>query len=207
MGITRLTGFTGSADILGILRDVSFSGGGLIIEGLDLSDAHAILNHLSIGTLVSVGKDPFADLPKVSKPDPRKDVTAAPLVGTTPDREDRSEGTAPRKGAAETAAVTATKPPTMPQDAPAPQGGTEPSASSAPTVEAPPAQQNAQSEGVPEAVKKANRLNVVLDYLISLGVQREKTALLEACEKHKGQIPFLARATNLPGRIEGFLEL
>ena len=57
MAILRLTGFTGTADILGIVREVRFDAGGLLIGGLGLEDAHAVVSALSTGSLMGV--DPF----------------------------------------------------------------------------------------------------------------------------------------------------
>ena len=211
MALTRLTGFEGSAEILGILRDVQYRAGGLTIEGLDLADAHAILKHLSLGTLATAEvADPIAQIradmvaggPK--HPEVQAVVWKKVSGSVSVDFPEPKTQLAPPAQPPAPPQVEAPKEPVAQQPPPpSPPPATPPAPAAPPADAAPPP----STDGVPEPIRKANRLNVVLDYLLSTGVARDKEALLAACEAHKGEIAFLQRATNLSGRIDTFLEL
>ncbi len=59
MSLLHLSGFTGTAEVMGLVRNVSFTeASGLTIAGLTLADAHAVLNRLHTGTLAGFRVQP-----------------------------------------------------------------------------------------------------------------------------------------------------
>lgn len=54
MGLTKIHGFSGDAEIQGTLRSVQYSNGALTLFGMTLDDAYQVLDSLSLKTVVAV---------------------------------------------------------------------------------------------------------------------------------------------------------
>jgi len=82
---TRIKEFTADAEVLGHLREVSFSSGAMVIRGLSLEDCYRILKALSNGALVSV--EPTITVPEVARTyvaPPRSNGKSAAAPTTAP---------------------------------------------------------------------------------------------------------------------------
>lgn len=235
MAIVKLTGFIGTADVLGLLREVRFEDGCLSIAGLDLVDAHAIINRLSTGTMAGAAvPEPLAGaLAGTLPPDALKaaDKVKAQSSGS------QANGKHPTvKGAVSGPADGAgIKDPTGGVlTAPSTSSASSPIQASAPSqdvvgqaalpgglavasdnnvvgpVETPPntvteTAAEPDKSTVPEHIRNAKRLTIVVDYFKGLGA-KDAEAITKECLAIKDQVPLLGRIPNMLDRVKSALE-
>lgn len=75
MGLTKLSGYTGEAEILGQVISVQYQNGALTLYGLDLAQSYAAIDRLATGGLVAV-RPPHKDGAPASTPvkEPKKEA-------------------------------------------------------------------------------------------------------------------------------------
>lgn len=219
MAITKLLAFEAEAEILGCIRTVHFADEELTITGLSLVDAHAVLDALSNGKLVSVAFPVEHDAPRNGAthreaPHPAT-MAGAPLpeVVTTP----ASVPVLPTEEAefADAGASSAEAPPAeedpfgapaKPADPlPAWAGGAAPNPAT-PTV--PPPTVPAGGPALPDALAKAKTVVAALHAVAATeGCKSgDVDALIAAAVRLKDEVPALRVVVNLEDRIRRTVE-
>jgi hypothetical protein len=224
MGITRLTGFTAQAEILGALREVVFKeGAGMMLAGLTLQDAYAILDKLTLGTLVSIKPGGEQTAPAHSEGRQEAQMPAPAVAAPKADSKPKVEKVAPQKPKEEVK-----EPPKMDAKkelevavAKAEVAGkvveeqtktakeklheaiVKDDAKAAPVAE--PAKPAQASAGIAEELIHATKLLMVLNHLQDKGFKGLE-ALTAECERLKPDVPLLSRIPNMKDRVGRTLE-
>jgi hypothetical protein len=183
MGITKVRSFTGEAEILGAVRNVTFDGGNnvLVIHDVDtLETALALLDNLALGTLQAVkpsrlgadnpsknGNGAHAMQTATSLPQPPMHLEpkpALPVTKSEPEKAEAVEEVAEKKAAA-------------------PPG----------------------PDGMPSALLAAKRLPDVVGYFFEQGI-KDVDAITAECEKVRHLVPALKRVGDMRDRVSRTVE-
>lgn len=219
MGLTRLTGWSGEAVVLGGLVQVEFSEGvGLVLKGLGQDAAMAVLDALKTPTIATVV--PSVEVVKAADTmTPEERAGAARFIAALAKDKAQDLETAKvvmdapppvTEPIAEAAPAKPKKPKLVITDAPTPAAEAAPELKSKTVAEfaataAPPAGAPVAG-GMVEALRGANKLRDVLAVLADAGI-KEQGAVIAKCEELKSQVPLLARIGNLGERISRTLEV
>lgn len=194
--LVTMTQFSGTAEVLGAAKEVTYGEGALTIRGLAPQDLRAVLTRLrgTAGVQAPKPTPPKAPAaPPAPTPAPKQETQAAPPAAkpepaaAPPKTNGHANGNG-SNGAGDPWGLT------PPEPAPA-----------APEPEAPRAAPPADG-AVPSELLSARKLRDVLAYFIEQGTTDED-GLVSECERMKGQVPVLGRIANLNERVKRTLEV
>lgn len=197
MGLTKIDGFTGEAEILGGLYRVEYAAGTLSVSGLGLDGAYAVLDALAARQIVAVRVRP-GDRP-----------LAAPQPQTPPERPSARE--APPSARAEASAAAPPWEENKPADKPAQESGAATASSGAEAAEpgpaagagTPPPAAAGPGGVVPEKVAGSKRFIEVLEWVMSAkGLKpADVDAIVAALEAVRDSVPVVARVRDLRDKV------
>ena len=197
MGLTKIHGWKGEAEILGGLYSVEFDAGNLTIRGLDLDGGYAVLEALAAKTIqavrVSSGTRPLpqeaakAEEPKSSLPEvvePKRELKAWDPKVEFPEEPKKEESPPP-----------APKPTVVPELA---------------MEEEKPQAKPAPINGVPPEIQNAPNVISILDWLVKTrGLSpKDVSAVVKAVQEIAPHVGLLKRmGSKLPERITSTLHM
>lgn len=183
MGLTKVTGFTGEAELQGGLYPVSFEHDWLRIGGLTLAQAYDILDALAAKTIVSVrvqGKDANRQITEPATPEP-KEPTKQKEDASPPKRSSKDQVPKEEKKAGR---LPTPEPEESKPETPAP---------------APPAEKNG---AIPEKVATSARFIDVLDWVMkSNGFKSEQVDEIVAAFEPLKELPVVKRVRDLRDKV------
>jgi hypothetical protein len=216
MGIFKLRGYEGSAEILGVMREIKFTDGALIIDELSLAECNQIVGYLATGTLHGIqpgdtessatreilqSADEPCDTPNDAPPpaetkpakkdeNPLKEKKPAAKAeeNAEPPKEDKPRR---RRGRPRKSEAAANKPPADDKSNGKSNGKSETK----------PAKADASDELVAK-LQGEKRLRDVLGVMVENGI-KTRAELLAKCLELKSSVPVLERSpeADLEGRI------
>ena len=187
--ITKLTSFNADAEVLGVVRSVSWmEGSALTIHDLSLEETGRVLDLLSAGKIQGV-----------------RGVGGAPLPGGAP-----APGGPPPTSAAAPPAEPVPEPARAPEAPPNVPGAPPAGAASAPSADAPPAPPPSAGagapDGVPPEVANAPNVRVAFQYLRDHMGLKTADEITAAVERYKAANPILQRIRDVRARVQGWLD-
>lgn len=215
MGLTKIDGFAGEAEILGGLYRVEFNNGTLAIKGIDLDGSYAVLDALASKQILAVRVQP-GDRPAVAtaqsvpvqRVDPKEVERAEKQVASTTKLAPAAfagERESDRAARAAMEAMQETRASQAPKDAepapPATAGSPPPSSGTGGAGGAVPAW--VSGGAVPEKVAGSKRFIEVLEWVMrerGLSV-KDADALVAALEEIKPHVPVVQRVRDLKDKV------
>ncbi len=208
MTVFNLKGFEAEAEVLGQLREVRYSGGGLTIREVDLETAKAIVDKLSTGLEV-VGLDgetqvhgyaaeegpPQLQAPPPPPPAPAKVEKKAMAKKAEPAKKKQAAAKAKAKPAAKEEPRKVGPAPVAQETAP------EPEPEPAPEDNVVPLRDDGDSDDLVAQLAKKGKLIDVVAALKDAGFD-DADKLIAKCEEIKDKVPVLKRIPSIPDRVK-----
>ena len=220
MAITKLTGFTGEAEVMGRMVRVEFEeGNGLLLVGISHEDALVALDTLAAKVLVGV--NPLAavqshmpearpamkaDEEKKKRPSKPATLEQAKVMPQTETVATSSVDPVPP-----TPTPTGVDPSPAPSSTPAPSSPAPATLSVPVTAEKPATPDNVvplkAPEGTSPDITKAKQLKDVITILMEHHGIKSADAMVAKCEELKATVPVLSRIADIPGRVRRAMDL
>jgi len=203
MAITKLTGFTAEAEVLGRMVRVQFSEEGLLIEDLSQAEAMEALDKLANRSLVGV--NPAVALQQMEAPRPPRVSAPSPRKNGTKEHSRSSEDLPQQPVKEPPLPASLTK--GAPED-PALEFPPKPSAPRSPApVRAAPAPAAVVPEGVPDAVAKSARFIEVLEWVMkSKNLKATQVEEIVAAVELLKELPAVRRVRDIRDKVTANLE-
>lgn len=220
MGITKLNGFSGEAEVFGHLVQVKWAQEyGLQIVGLSLEDAYAILDKASTGKVEAVRvKAPIETngpavtnnvitAPVVTQPDPPTALDAAKTADAPPtEKKGKAKKEAPAEPLKEEPKSETKPADTKPPETAATEQPKETKQEQPGNVVQMKPATGGTGENLASKLQNSTKLKDVLGVLMETGLSGVD-ALTAKCEELKASVPLLSRIANMRDRVQRTLEV